>query len=177
LGRFTQSPYVLLGVLLPLLQEQEIAAVKWMPVQEYTSHAIFKLTVHYPVVVFLLGASLSRLLLCWSLPCLQEREIAAVKWMPVQEYTSQAYFQKLPAAYHTMMERCTAWAEGRYKGMTGRVFDGSTSRPRRDLLMWGDVDDGPAAAAAGKGVAENGNGVAAAEQRAAAVVGANGLLN
>jgi hypothetical protein len=115
----------------------------------------------------------------------QEREIAAVKWMPVQEYTSQAYFQKLPAAYHTMMERCTAWAEGRYRGMAGRVFEGSASRPRKDLLLWGDVDDGPAAAAAaaaGNGSAavkggENGVGVAAAEEPAAAVVGANGLLN
>jgi hypothetical protein len=102
---------------------------------------------------------------------LQEREIAAVKWMPIQEYTQQAYFQKLPAAYHTMLERCVAWAEGRYRGLTGRVFEGSASRPRRDLLLWGDVDDGPAAAA---------NGDAAAvsdEERAAAVVAANGLLN
>jgi hypothetical protein len=163
------------------LQEREIAAVKWMPVQEYTSQAYFQ---KLPACALeFCSASMFR---CVVFVCLQEREIAAVKWMPVQEYTSQAYFQKLPAAYHTMMERCTAWAEGRYRGMTGQVFDGSASRPRRDLLMWGDVDDGPPAAAtaaaaiaaaAGKGVAENGGGVGAAEERAAAAVGANGLLN
>ncbi|KAF6254177.1 NUDIX hydrolase domain-like protein [Scenedesmus sp. NREL 46B-D3] len=121
-----------------------------------------------------------------------EREIAAVKWMPVQEYTSQAYFQKLPAAYHTMMERCVAWAQGRYRGMTGRVFEGSASRPRQDLLLWGDLDDGPAAAAAAaaaagdcaakvarvadNGACDNGSVVEVGEGRTA-VVAANGLLN
>uniref|UniRef100_A0A383VIN7 Nudix hydrolase domain-containing protein n=1 Tax=Tetradesmus obliquus TaxID=3088 RepID=A0A383VIN7_TETOB len=110
-----------------------------------------------------------------------EREIAAVQWMPVDQYTQQPYFQKLPAAYHTMMERCAAWAQGRYKGMAGRVFDGSASRPRKDLLLWGEVDDGPAAAAAAS-LNGDGNGAAssaaagAGSGDAAAVVSANGAL-
>ncbi|KAF8066283.1 NUDT2 [Scenedesmus sp. PABB004] len=72
-------------------------------------------------------------------PC--EREIAAVRWMPLEEYAQQPYFSKLPEAYHTLLARCVAWADGRYRGLRGRVFDGSPGRPRRDLLMWGDVDD------------------------------------
>lgn len=63
----------------------------------------------------------------------------------MDEYQQQPFFSKLPSAYHTMLERCEAWAEGRYKGMNAKVFEGSALRPRRDLLMWGDddVSDGP----------------------------------
>lgn len=77
----------------------------------------------------------------------QEREIAAVRWMPLQEYGQQPYFQKLPQAYHTLLERCVAWAEGRYHGLRGAAFEGSASRPRRDVLLWGDDDVAAAGAA------------------------------
>lgn len=58
----------------------------------------------------------------------------------MDEYQQQPFFARLPAAYHTMLERCVAWAEGRYKGLNAEVFEGSSIRPRRDLLMWGDDD-------------------------------------
>lgn len=68
-----------------------------------------------------------------------------------------------------MMERCTAWAEGRYRGFAGRVFDGTALRPRRDLLMWGELDDieqthtdaAAAAAAAGSAAGRGGAGTGA----------------
>eukprot|EP00879_Flechtneria_rotunda_P020834 GHRR01021935.1.p1 GENE.GHRR01021935.1~~GHRR01021935.1.p1 ORF type:complete len:271 (+),score=64.44 GHRR01021935.1:1047-1859(+) len=71
-------------------------------------------------------------------PC--EREIAAVQWMPIEDYTKQPLFQKLPSAYHMLFDRCIAWAQGRYTGMGGRVFEGSATRPRADSLFWGEDD-------------------------------------
>lgn len=58
----------------------------------------------------------------------------------MDQYQQQPYYEKLPAAYHTMLERCVAWAEGRYRGMNAKAFAGPALGPRRDLLMWGDDD-------------------------------------
>jgi hypothetical protein len=79
--------------------------------------------------------------------------------MSFEDYAAQPFFSKLPEAYHTMLRSCTEWARGRYAGMQGRVFDGTASRPRRDLLLWvADAGvagaDEPAAAAANGGSVE-----------------------
>jgi len=87
---------------------------------------------------------------------MQEREIADVSWITFEEYMAQPFFANLPLAYHTMMSSCQAWAEGRYSGMQGKVFDGTVARPRRDLLLWSadaTEAEGPAAFAAAAVVA------------------------
>eukprot|EP00877_Chromochloris_zofingiensis_P004212 jgi/Chrzof1/13792/Cz08g12180.t1 len=68
-----------------------------------------------------------------------DREIEAVRWMPLQEYKQQ-FFMKDSPLYATMLDRCYAWAEGRYKGMKGHRLGSALSRPREDLLLWGDDD-------------------------------------
>ena len=82
---------------------------------------------------------------------------------------AQPFFAKLSLAYRTMMTSCQAWAEGQYSGLQGRVFDGTATRPRRDLLLWSAAaEDGlnepttaAAAAVAADGSRGNGNGKAA----------------
>jgi hypothetical protein len=45
----------------------------------------------------------------------QEVEIEAARWLPLEEYAGQ-HFQRGVALYERMLERCVAWAEGRYSG-------------------------------------------------------------
>ncbi|KAG2482882.1 hypothetical protein HYH03_018225 [Edaphochlamys debaryana] len=70
-------------------------------------------------------------------PC--ERELVAAAWLPLTGYTDQAFFAGMPL-YQTLLERCQAWAEGRYSGMRAERLESSITRKRHDLLVWG-VDD------------------------------------
>ncbi len=51
------------------------------------------------------------------------------------------------ALFERLRERCTAWAQGRYKGLRAEKLDASfLQRKRADLTIWGE-DDAPAAEA------------------------------
>lgn len=58
---------------------------------------------------------------CASSPLDQEVEIEAARWMPLPEYQA-TYFQKGVALYEKTLDRCVAWAEGRYSGWVGLGF-------------------------------------------------------
>ncbi|KAG2445484.1 hypothetical protein HXX76_000100 [Chlamydomonas incerta] len=97
-------------------------------------------------------------------PCQSELEDA--RWVPLHEYTSQPFFASMPL-YGKLLQRCAAWAEGRYTGLRAERLDSSVTRQRSDLLIWGEDDEALAEARAallqgGKGVA-GGDGKAGAE--------------
>ena len=74
----------------------------------------------------------------------QESELVAAKWAPLAQYTEQEFFQPMPLYKH-LLQRCRAWAEGRYRGWRAERLESSIVRKRSDLLLWGE-DDEPASA-------------------------------
>lgn len=85
-------------------------------------------------------------------PC--EVEIEAVRWMPLAEYRAQ-FFQSGVPLYEKLLDRCMAWAEGRYSGWKGaKLQAGMWGRDRLDTLLWGE--DG-AGSDRGGGAAQAGN--------------------
>ncbi|GIL58173.1 hypothetical protein Vafri_13027 [Volvox africanus] len=73
-------------------------------------------------------------------PVPQESELVDARWVPIREYTQQEFFNGMPL-YSKMLERCLAWAEGRYKGFRAERLESSVVRKRSDLLLWGEDDD------------------------------------
>ncbi|KAG2431927.1 hypothetical protein HYH02_013146 [Chlamydomonas schloesseri] len=71
-------------------------------------------------------------------PCQSELEDA--RWVPLAEYTRQPFFAGMPL-YSKLLQRCAAWAEGRYTGLKAERLDSSVTRQRSDLLLWGEDDD------------------------------------
>ncbi|GBF88517.1 nudix hydrolase [Raphidocelis subcapitata] len=99
-------------------------------------------------------------------PCI---EIEAVRWMPLEEYVGQ-HFQRGVPLYEEMLDRCVAWAEGRYSGWRGaKLQAGMWGRERMDTLLWGR-DDGEAAEA---GVGGPGAGARRSEAAATAAAAAD----
>ncbi|GIL79367.1 hypothetical protein Vretifemale_8734 [Volvox reticuliferus] len=73
-------------------------------------------------------------------PIPQESELVDARWVPIREYTEQEFFSGMPL-YSKMLERCLAWAEGRYKGFRTARLESSVVTKRSDLLIWGEDDD------------------------------------
>ncbi|PNH12312.1 Nudix hydrolase 2 [Tetrabaena socialis] len=67
----------------------------------------------------------------------QESELVDARWVPVEEYMEQEFFSSMPL-YKLMLEKCQAWAEGRYQGMHAVRMDSNVTRKRTDLLVYGD---------------------------------------
>ncbi len=64
----------------------------------------------------------------------------AAKWAPLPEYTEQEFFQPMPL-YRHLLQRCRAWAEGRYQGWRAERLESSIVRKRSDLLLWGEDEE------------------------------------
>jgi hypothetical protein len=79
---------------------------------------------------------------------LQDTEIEAAAWLPLEEYQRhQQEFHRGLALYATLMERCLSYARGDHAGLlAAERLDSGLWKPRQDLLMWGG--GGAAAAAA-----------------------------
>ncbi|KAI8477424.1 MAG: NUDIX hydrolase domain-like protein [Monoraphidium minutum] len=95
---------------------------------------------------------------------LQEVEVEAARWMPLAEYAGR-HFQLGVPLYETMLDRCVAWAEGRYSGWKIAGLEaGMWGRTRVDTLAWGAAGDAAAGGRpTGAGAAGgNGRGAAAA---------------
>ncbi|PNW79813.1 hypothetical protein CHLRE_08g367800v5 [Chlamydomonas reinhardtii] len=96
-------------------------------------------------------------------PCPSELEDA--RWVPLHEYTDQQFFAGMPL-YSKLLQRCAAWAAGRYSGLRAERLESNVTRSRSDLLLWGEDDVALAEARAalleqqggGKGAAGNGDG-------------------
>lgn len=72
-------------------------------------------------------------------PTHQESELVDARWLPLEEYLQQDLFAKSPLLAK-MMERCAAWADGRYRGMSLERLESSVTSRRIDLLVWGEDD-------------------------------------
>jgi len=67
---------------------------------------------------------------------IQEDEIEAATWLPLQEYATSPFTQSRPLL-KKIMERCVAYAKGRYSGLEGsKLASGFTER--EDLLLFGE---------------------------------------
>ncbi|GLC40218.1 hypothetical protein PLESTB_000227300 [Pleodorina starrii] len=73
-------------------------------------------------------------------PVPQESELVDARWVPIHEYTEQEFFRGMPL-YSKLLERCQAWAEGRYKGFRAERLESNVVKKRSDLLIWGEDDD------------------------------------
>ncbi len=58
-----------------------------------------------------------------------------MQWMDWQEYCQQAFLQQ--QLHAQIAECCAAYARGEYKGFAAQRLQSSGSRPREDLLLWG----------------------------------------
>ncbi|KAK9908979.1 hypothetical protein WJX75_005507 [Coccomyxa subellipsoidea] len=67
---------------------------------------------------------------------MQEDELAAVAWMPLEEYAAEP-FQTSRPIWRQLVDCCVAYAKGEYSGMTG-VKLGNGFNDRMDLLIHGD---------------------------------------
>lgn len=66
----------------------------------------------------------------------QESELAAAKWMPLQEYADLQFLQQRPL-HSAVLDRCVAYAQGRYAGLQGFKLAGGL-RHEPELLLAGD---------------------------------------
>ena len=70
---------------------------------------------------------------------LQEDELEAVTWMPLEEYSSLSFHQERPLL-RQIAECCTAYAKGTYAGMQGCKLSNGHKDPwpsREDLFVFG----------------------------------------
>jgi hypothetical protein len=66
----------------------------------------------------------------------QEDEIEAVSWVGLEEYAAAEFTSSRPLLAK-IMERCIAWADGRYAGLAGAKLTAGFSG-REDLLLFGE---------------------------------------
>ena len=68
---------------------------------------------------------------------MQEDELDAVAWMPLEEYAANPHHAARPL-WRQMTEACVAYARGEYAGMAGlKLANGFNGRA--DLLVVGDL--------------------------------------
>ncbi len=68
---------------------------------------------------------------------MQEDELEAVAWMPLEEYAAVP-FQSSRPILRQILDCCMAYAKGEYKGMTGMKLENGFN-DRRDLLIHGEI--------------------------------------
>lgn len=69
-----------------------------------------------------------------QVPVPQEAEVEAVQWMPVQDYCSQEFIDKLPLQ-RQLKDRCLAYSGGAYRGLTAQMLESGIASKRVDLLL------------------------------------------
>lgn len=79
----------------------------------------------------------------------QADEVSAVGWISVEEYCAQEFHASRPLLVK-IMERCAAWVDGRYAGLSGNKLQAGFSG-REDLLLFGDSVEALPSDAAGEG--------------------------
>eukprot|EP00884_Botryococcus_braunii_P009744 jgi/Botrbrau1/18771/Bobra.0386s0089.2 len=67
---------------------------------------------------------------------IQEDELEAATWMPLQEFADNSFMRSRPL-WNRVLSLCVAWAEGRYPGMQAHKIDNGFNG-REDLLIYGD---------------------------------------
>lgn len=68
---------------------------------------------------------------------MQEDELEAVAWMPLEEYAAVP-FQSSRPILRQILDCCIAYAKGEYLGMTGMKLENGFN-DRRDLLIHGEI--------------------------------------
>lgn len=68
---------------------------------------------------------------------MQEDELEAVAWMPLEEYAAVP-FQSSRPILRQILDCCVAYAKGEYLGMTGMKLENGFN-DRRDLLIHGEI--------------------------------------
>ncbi len=69
---------------------------------------------------------------------MQEDELVAVKWMPLEEYAAIPFTQSRPLL-RQIMQKCIDYSEGRYSGLLGRKL--GMGGERLDLLLFGETEE------------------------------------
>ena len=80
----------------------------------------------------------------------QEEELDALRWMPLDEYLALPFTATRPL-FRQVNAVCLAWANGTYRGLSGRKLDTGMSA-RQDLLIFGEeLVEGEGEEGGGKG--------------------------